>query len=109
MATDDPGRDIVKSVCPLRCRLRHGAAGDDPVGGQAPATDEVDWAGLPINLDYAFSQAKRDKVYLQHVHRKRRAQPWRWFRDGAQPCVCEMTAGHQPVEPGAARSMTDLP
>ena len=88
MAAEHPGGDAVKTACPLRCRLRHGTAGD-PLSGQASAPDQVDWAGLPINLDLAFSARQRDNVYLQHLIRKRGAQLWRWSQDEAQPCACD--------------------
>ena len=80
-----PVRDAAKAACPLQCRLRHGAASHDP-------DDQVDWAGLPINLDLAFSQAQRDKVYAQHLLRKRQTQLRRWLPHGAQLCICEDTA-----------------
>jgi hypothetical protein len=89
-----PGRDILKTGCPLRCRLRHGAAGDSLVGGQASAPDQVDWAGLPIDLDLMFSAVQRDNVYLQHLRFKRGAQLWRWSQQGAQPCPCEIAAAY---------------
>src|SRR5258705_17363 len=94
------GSDDTNAACALQCWRQRGAASQESV------PDEVTWAGLPINLDFAFSREKREKVYLQHLKRKRLAQPWRWLRDGEQPCVCDMTAGHQPLEPDAARSMS---
>jgi hypothetical protein len=75
----------------LQCRLRYGAASHNP-DDQASACDYVDWAGLPINLDLAFSQAQRDKVYAQHLMRERRAQLRRWLYDRALLCVCEIVA-----------------
>lgn len=89
--SDVPVRDAAKAACPLRCRLRYGAAGHD-LGDQASARDHVDWAGLPINLDFAFSQAHCDKVYAQHLMRKRQAQLRRWLHGGAQLCACEIAA-----------------
>ena len=80
-----PVRDAAKTACPLQCWLRYGAASHD-------LGDHVDWAGLPINLDLAFSQAQRDKVYTQHLLRKRQAQLRRWLHEGAQLCVCEIAA-----------------
>jgi hypothetical protein len=96
VATDHPGRDALKTVCPLWCRLRHGGASDNPPSRQAFAPGQVDWAGLLIDLDLAFSAAQRDKVYLQHLRRKREAQLCRWLQDGAQPCACDIAAeyGH---------------
>ena len=89
---DRPGRDAVNTVCPLQCRLRHGAASDNSPSDRASARDQVRWAGFPINLDLAFAQAQRDKVYVQHLMRERGAQLWRWFPDGAQLCDCEIAA-----------------
>jgi hypothetical protein len=86
-----PAAGAVKTVCPLQCRLRYGAASDNP-GDQASAYDHVDWAGLPIKLDLAFSQAQCDKVYAQHLMRKRRTQLRRWLYDRALLCVCEIVA-----------------
>ncbi len=94
MAVDHPGGDAVKTACPVRCR-RHDAAGNNnPPSGQASAPDQVDWAGLPINLDFAFSEAQRDKVYLQHLRRKRGAQMWRRSQNDAQQCTCDIAAEH---------------
>lgn len=80
---DGPLRDSVQAACPLQCRLRRGAADEEQLD------DRVDWAGLPINLDLAFSSQQRDKVYAQHLTRKRLAQLRRRTDDGAQVCVCE--------------------
>ncbi|MEE6140085.1 hypothetical protein SKC41_27635 [Mycobacterium sp. 050128] len=44
---------------------------DEHLGDQELPAAEVAWAGLPINLDFAFSYAQRDKVYAQHLTRKR--------------------------------------
>jgi hypothetical protein len=95
--------DAVRTVCPLQCRLRHGAASDNPPGDQALARDRVDWAGFPIDLDLAFSRQQRDKVYAQHLMRKRGAQLWRWLHDGAQLCVCEIAAEDANLDPDAAK------
>src|ERR1700749_4908659 len=100
---DVPARDAVKAVCPLQCQLRYGA-GSHHAGEQASAREHVDWAGLPINLDYAFSQVQRDKVYAQHLMRKRWAQLQRWLHDGAQLCVCEIAAEDAKLDRGAAES-----
>jgi hypothetical protein len=80
---DGPDR-VFKNGCPLQCRLRSAGVADEPVG------DQCDWAGLPVNLDFAFSQDQRDKVYKQHLLRRRGTQfgPW---RPGFHVCVCEIT------------------
>jgi hypothetical protein len=88
---DVPVSDAMKTVCPLQCWLRYGVVSHNP-GDQALACDHVDWAGLPVNLDLAFSQAQRDKVYAQHLMRKRHAQLQRWLHGSALPCVCEIAA-----------------
>lgn len=44
--------------------------------------------GLLTELDLAFSRDQRDKVYVQHLMRKRGDQLWRWLRDGAHLYVC---------------------
>jgi len=44
--------------------------------------------GLLTELDLAFSRDQRDKVYVQHLMRKRGAEIWRWLQDGAQLYVC---------------------
>ncbi|WP_372509737.1 molybdopterin dinucleotide binding domain-containing protein [Mycobacterium alsense] len=44
--------------------------------------------GLLTELDLAFSRDQRDKVYVQHLMRRRGAQLWRWLQDGAQLYVC---------------------
>jgi hypothetical protein len=83
-AFESPDVDDAADVyahCQLRCRLRRHAA-----------ADHVDWAGLPINLDSAFSREQRDKVYAQHLMRTRDIQPSRWWSDGAPPCACDAAA-----------------
>ncbi len=99
---DGPVRDAVHAVCPLQCRLRHGAASDNPPSDQASTGDQVDWAGFPVDLDLAFSQRQRDKVYVQHLMRKRGAYLWRWLPDGAQLCVCETATDHGHLDLDAA-------
>ncbi len=84
---DGPDR-VTKADCPLHGPLRHGV---EPVNGPASALDQVDWAGLPVNLDLVFSRSQRDKVYVQHLMRKRGSRLWRWLHDGAQTCACEAT------------------
>jgi sulfite reductase alpha subunit-like flavoprotein len=44
--------------------------------------------GLLTELDLAFSRDQTDKVYVQHLMRKRGEQLWRWLEDGAQLYVC---------------------
>ncbi|WP_156746832.1 hypothetical protein [Mycobacterium sp. E2733] len=83
---DGPLEDTARAVCPLQCRLRRGAADDDLLG------DRVDWAGLPVNLDLAFSPQQRDKVYTQHLMRKRGTQLRRRLQDRGQWCACEEVA-----------------
>jgi hypothetical protein len=68
-------------ACPLHCRSGNGSS-------NAPA-DQVAWAGLPVNLDFAFSENQRDKVYAQYLKRRRGAQRSA-LRDISQVCVCEM-------------------
>jgi hypothetical protein len=99
---DRPVWDAMHIVCPLQCRLRHGAANDDRPGDQAAG--QVEWAGLPINLDLAFSRAQRDKVYVQHLMRKREAQLWRWLPDGTQVCACDIAAEHGHLGPEAGQA-----
>ena len=101
---DVPVSEAMKAACPLQCRLRYGAATHNPPSDQASPRDHVDWAGLPINLDLAFSQAQRDKVYAQHLIRKREAQLQRWLHDGPQLCVCEIAAQEGNLDAAAAES-----
>ena len=95
----DGSGGIMKAVCPLHGPLRQGAA---PVSDQALALDQVDWAGLPINLDLAFSCVQRDKVYVQHVMRKQGRQLLGRSRDGSQACICE-SAEETNLHPDAAK------
>jgi NADPH-dependent sulfite reductase flavoprotein alpha-component len=44
--------------------------------------------GFLTELDLAFSRDQREKVYVQHLMRKRGAQIWAWLQDGAQVYVC---------------------
>ncbi len=91
---DGPDR-VMKAVCPLRCR-KHPE-------GRASGTAQVDWAGLPINLDMAFSREQRDKVYVQHVTRKQGSQLWRWLHGDAQVCVCETADEAETLNADAAK------
>ena len=84
MARESDGPDrVFENGCPLQCRLRYTAMAEEPV------SDHCDWAGLPVNLDFAFSQDQSDKVYKQHLQRRRGTQfnPW---RHGFGVCVCEI-------------------
>jgi sulfite reductase alpha subunit-like flavoprotein len=72
--------------------LRRGAASD--ALSRTRTHDHVDWAGLPVNLDLAFSPQQCDKVYRQHLMRKRWAQLWPWLPDTAHLCVCEASTEH---------------
>ncbi len=92
--SEEHDTDAASAGCPLHCRLRRGAA------------DHVNWAGLPINLDFAFSQAQRDKVYAQYLRRRTGTQQWRWFRDDAQVCVCELADEYDDLGPDAARPLS---
>jgi hypothetical protein len=77
---DGSNQGAANPACPLHCGSGNGA--------DAPA-DQVAWAGLPVNLDFAFSQNQRDKVYAQYL--KRRSCDGRAaLRDVSQVCVCEM-------------------
>ena len=75
--------------------------------------------GFLTELDLAFSRDQRDKVYVQHLMRKRGCQLWRWLQDGAQLYVCgnadpmakdvdrelcEIAAQHGSLEPDAAKA-----
>ncbi|MEE6140086.1 bifunctional nitrate reductase/sulfite reductase flavoprotein subunit alpha [Mycobacterium sp. 050128] len=44
--------------------------------------------GLLTELDLAFSRDQQEKVYVQHLMRKRGAELWSWLQDGAQLYVC---------------------
>lgn len=101
MARDSGGSlgDVAKATCPLQCRLRYGLAADSSLG------EQVDWAGLPINLDLAFSQQQRDKVYAQHLTRKRGTQLHRRSPDSAKVCACEYAADAGRDHPDEAGSL----
>ncbi len=51
---------------------RRDGATDNPDHTSAP--DQIDWAGLPVNLDLVFSRNQRDKVYAQHLMREHGSQ-----------------------------------
>lgn len=44
--------------------------------------------GFLTELDLAFSRDQREKVYVQHLMRKRGAQLWQWLQDGAHLYIC---------------------
>ncbi len=88
--SDGPSGTGVHTVCPLHGRVRQGAA---------PA-DQVDWAGLPVNLDLAFSQNQRDKVYAQHMRFRRTV---RLRRRAQEICICDM-ADHPDLNQDARKS-----
>ena len=90
---DGPVSDAVNSACPLQC-WRQGSVSDNPSSSQTWARDHVDWAGLPINLDMAFSTKQRDRVFMQHLMRRRGAQLSRWLPGTARLCVCEAAEEH---------------
>ncbi len=76
-------------------------------------------AGFLAELDLAFSRDQRDKLYVQHLMRKKGARLWQWLQDGAQLYVCgtadpmakdvdrtlcEIAAEHGRLEPDAAKA-----
>lgn len=75
--------------------------------------------GFLNELDLAFSRDQQEKVYVQHLMRKRGAQLWAWLQDGAQLYVCgtadpmakdvdralcEIAAEHGSLGPDAAKA-----
>jgi sulfite reductase alpha subunit-like flavoprotein len=54
-----------------------------------------------------FSREQRDKVYVQHLMRKRETQLWRWLHDGAPLCVCDIAGEVGRLRPDAAESMSN--
>nr|WP_256389959.1 bifunctional nitrate reductase/sulfite reductase flavoprotein subunit alpha [Mycobacterium sp. 1164966.3] len=73
--------------------------------------------GLLTELDLAFSRDQDEKVYVQHLMRKRGAELWRWLQDGAHlficgnadpmakdvdRAICEIAAEHGNLDPEAA-------
>ena len=97
---DGPLKDNVRAVCPLQCRLRRGTVDDEQLD------DRVDWAGLPINLDLAFSPQQRDKVYTQHLMLKRGMQLRRRLQDRGLWCACEEVADDARVSPDGSDSLS---
>ncbi|OBK19551.1 bifunctional nitrate reductase/sulfite reductase flavoprotein subunit alpha [Mycobacterium asiaticum] len=75
--------------------------------------------GLLTELDLAFSRDQQQKVYVQHLMRKRGAELWRWLQEGAQlytcgtadpmakdvdQAICDIAAEHGKLDPTAARA-----
>jgi hypothetical protein len=75
-------------------------ATEDLLGDQEFPSEQVAWAGLPINLDWAFSQAQRDKVYAQHLMRNR----WRSLRNGAQAHERGVAGEYRPLDADAGQA-----
>jgi len=75
-------------VSPLYGGLRHDG------GDEAPPGDEVHWAGLPVNLDLVFSRQQRDKVYMQHLLRRRGPQLRGWLQSGASAVAGDQERRH---------------
>jgi hypothetical protein len=92
----------MNTVCPVHSQPRHGASPDDRTGDKV--SSQVNWAGLPVDLDLAFSRKQRDKVYVQHLMRKREAQLWRWLRSGAQVCICDLAGEDDHLDAGAGQA-----
>lgn len=44
--------------------------------------------GFLTELDLAFSRDQPEKIYVQHLMRRRGAQLWRWLQEGAHLYVC---------------------
>jgi NADPH-dependent sulfite reductase flavoprotein alpha-component len=61
--------------------------------------------GFLTELDLAFSRDQRDKVYVQHLMRKRGAELWRWLQDGAQLYVC---GNANPMAKDVDRALCDI-
>lgn len=81
MSRNSEGSDS-NPLCPL-----HGKSRDGSAAANTPA-DRIDWAGLPINLDLAFSRNQRDKVLAQHQMLRRGILLRRRSSEAAQVCVC---------------------
>lgn len=85
----------------MHCQSRNRGA-----PANAPA-DQVDWAGMPVNLDLAFSQNQRDKVFTQHLLRRRGTLLQRWSRDVTPICVCQI-ADYEHMSSDTGRSVSNL-
>jgi hypothetical protein len=80
--SERPDWDSINAGCPVHSAPQ-----------QAAPSDQIAWAGLPINLDFAFSRKQRDKVYVQHLMRKRESQLSGWLRERTPQCSCDAAAG----------------
>ncbi|GLE52969.1 bifunctional reductase [Mycobacterium montefiorense] len=61
--------------------------------------------GVLNELDLAFSRDQTEKVYVQHLMRKRGAQLWSWLQDGAQLYVCGTA---DPMAKDVDRALCDI-
>ncbi|KZS61890.1 bifunctional nitrate reductase/sulfite reductase flavoprotein subunit alpha [Mycobacterium pseudokansasii] len=61
--------------------------------------------GFLTELDLAFSRDQHEKVYVQHLMRRRGAQLWRWLQDGAQLYVC---GNADPMAKDVDRTLCDI-
>ncbi|EUA00728.1 oxidoreductase NAD-binding domain protein [Mycobacterium kansasii 824] len=61
--------------------------------------------GFLTELDLAFSRDQREKVYVQHLMRRRGAQLWQWLQDGAQLYVC---GNADPMAKDVDRTLCDI-
>ena len=61
--------------------------------------------GFLTELDLAFSRDQTEKVYVQHLMRKRGAQLWSWLQDGAQLYVCGTA---DPMAKDVDRALCDI-
>ena len=61
--------------------------------------------GFLTELDLAFSRDQADKIYVQHLMRKKGAQLWRWLQDGAQLYVC---GNADPMAKDVDRTLCDI-
>ena len=98
-----PAWETMKTVCPLQCRLRHSAESDNPPADEE-VPDQVEWAGFPVNLDWAFSGKQRDKVLMQHLKRQRKAQLWRPLNYDTRVCACQIAARAASLDPDVVKA-----
>ncbi|OBA61959.1 reductase [Mycobacterium sp. 1100029.7] len=61
--------------------------------------------GLLTEMDLAFSRDQQEKVYVQHLMRKRGAELWSWLQDGAQLYVC---GSADPMAKDVDRALRDI-